>query len=113
MENEPVQIVNVEESTGYILLNGILVFIFDFVISFFTSAVTHLYQINASTLTLWSVYFNTRSVKLGFSVAIFFLIIPVQNAISVDSDEMPRSAVLIWIYTVCQCPFDRTLGINH
>ena len=38
------------------------------------------------------------------------------NANSVDPDQMPHSAVsdlgLIWVYTVCHCPFYGILGIN-
>ena len=34
------------------------------------------------------------------------------NANSVDPDQTPLSAALIWVYTVCQCPFYRVLDIN-
>ena len=34
-----------------------------------------------------------------------FIEIPVFNANSVDPDQTPRYARLIWVYTVCNCPF--------
>ena len=42
----------------------------------------------------------------------FSIEIPAFNTNSLDPDQMPRLRRLIWVYTVCQCPFDGTLGKN-
>ena len=49
---------------------------------------------------------------VGFLLLSCLVEISELNANSVDPDQMPHSARLIWVYTVCQSPFYGTLGIN-
>ena len=42
----------------------------------------------------------------------FIIEMHVLNANIVDPDQMPCSARLIWVYTVCQCPVYGTPGVH-
>ena len=53
-----------------------------------------------------------RRVSDYFLLLLCFIEIPIFNAYSVDPDQMPHLRHLIWVYTVCQCPFYRALGLN-
>ena len=55
---------------------------------------------DSATSTIWTE-------ELSDWLLLYFIEIPVFNANSVDPDQ-----TLHWVYTVCQCPFYGTLGIN-
>ena len=52
----------------------------------------------------------SKGVWLIFIIIVMFIEISVFNASSVDPDQMRQH--LIWVCTVCQCPFYGMLGIN-
>ena len=60
----------------------------------------------------WSGTFPIERVSSKFLLLQCFIEIPVFNANSVDPDQTLHSVGLIWVYTICQCPFYRMLGIN-
>ena len=64
---------------------------------------------DSSTLTFWTGQFPKEWVSGWILLLPCFIEIPVSIAKNVDPDQTPR---LNWVYTVCQCPFYGTLGIN-
>ena len=52
---------------------------------------------------------SNRSGSGKFLLLPCFIEIPVFYVNSVDPDQTLH---LIWVYTVCQCPFNGTLGLN-
>ena len=70
---------------------------------------THLCRVDSSILTLWTGSFQYKECLVSlYCYGFFFIEIPVFNANSID----PVLRRLIWVYTVCQCAFYRSLGIN-
>ena len=67
---------------------------------------------DSSTLTLLTGSFLNERVSSYFLILPCFIEIPVFKANSVDSSHRPQLRRLILVYTVCQCPFYWTQGIN-
>ena len=71
---------------------------------------THFCCMGSSTSTLWTGPFPVEEVSGFFLFITMFYRHDVFNANSVDSGQMLQH--LIWVYTVCKCPFYGMLGIN-
>ena len=63
-------------------------------------------------LSLWTGPFLTKGVCFAFLVLSCFTEISVFNANSVDPIRCHVVQLLIWIFTVCQCPLYGTSGIK-
>ena len=65
--------------------------------------------VDSSTCLFERFHFQFRGVCFIFVFSIvIFIENPALNACNVDPDQTPR----FWVYTVCQCPFYGTLGMN-